>query len=157
MQSHGNLILRLYGQARGQAADFLGEDYLGSDRWVQTMGIPNRANAWYESQNPIFGNYLDAFVGGINAYAKEHPEALTEELKVALPLKPADVLAQAQRVINFTFIVDPDRVENLAENPTPKGSNAWGSLLPILKAAMPCYWQILTFLGRIYFYGTKHN
>ena len=125
MQSHGNLILRLYGQARGQAAEFWGEDYLESDRWVQTMGIPNRAQAWYESQNPIFRNYLDAFVGGMNAYAKEHPEALTKELKVALPLKPVDVLAHAQRVINFTFVVDPDRVEDLAENDTPKGSNGW--------------------------------
>jgi acyl-homoserine-lactone acylase len=89
------------------------------------MEIPNRANAWYESQNPIFRNYLDAFVGGINAYAKEHPEALTEELKVALPLKPADVLAHAQRVINFTFVVEPERLEDIAENDTPKGSNAW--------------------------------
>ncbi|MEG4120111.1 acylase [Microcoleus sp. N9_B4] len=125
MQSHGDLILRLYGQARGQAAEFWGEDYLESDRWVQTMGIPNRANAWYEAQNPIFRNYLDAFVGGMNAYAKEHPEALTEELKIALPLKPADVLAHEQRVINFTFIVEPDRVENIAGNDTPKGSNGW--------------------------------
>ena len=125
MQSHGNLILRLYGQARGQAAEFWGEDYLESDRWVQTMGIPNRAKAWYESQNPIFRNYLDAFVGGMNAYAKEHPEALTEELKVALPLKPVDVLAHAQRVINFTFVVDPERLEDIAENDTPKGSNGW--------------------------------
>ena len=33
MQSHGNLILRLYGQARGQAAEFWGEDYLESDRF----------------------------------------------------------------------------------------------------------------------------
>jgi acyl-homoserine-lactone acylase len=125
MQSHGNLILRLYGQARGQAAEYWGEDYLESDRWVQTMGIPNRAKAWYESQTPIFRNYIDAFVGGMNAYAKQHPEALTQELKVALPLKPADVLAHAQRVINFTFVVNPARVEALAENDTPKGSNAW--------------------------------
>ena len=125
MQSHGNLILRLYGQARGQAAEFWGEDYLESDRWVQTMGIPNRAKAWYESQNPIFRNYIDAFVGGMNAYAKEHPEALTQELKVALPLKPADVLAHAQRVINFTFVVDPEDLEDIAENDPPKGSNGW--------------------------------
>ncbi|MBD0308353.1 MAG: acylase [Microcoleus sp. T1-bin1] len=125
MQSHGNLILRLYGQARGQAAEFWGEDYLESDRWVQTMGIPNRAKAWYESQNPIFRNYIDAFVGGMNAYAKEHPEALTQELKVALPLKPVDVLAHAQRVINFTFVVDPEDLEDIAENDTPKGSNGW--------------------------------
>jgi len=125
MQSHGNLILRLYGQARGQAAEFWGEDYLASDRWVQTMGIPDRAPASYEAQNPNFRNYIDAFVSGMNAYAKEHPEALTEELKVALPLKPTDVLAHEQRVINFTFIVDPERVEKLTENNTPKGSNGW--------------------------------
>ena len=121
------------------------------------MGIPNRAQAWYESQNPIFRNYLDAFVGGMNAYAKKHPEALTKELKVALPLKPVDVLAHAQRVINFTFIVEPDSVENLAENDTPKALMVGRSLLPVLKAAMPCYWQILTFLGRIYIYRRKRN
>ena len=125
MQSHGNLILRLYGQARGQAAEFWGEDYLESDRWVQTMGIPDRAQASYEAQNPNFRNYIDAFVAGMNAYAKERPDALSRELKVALPLKPTDVLAHEQRVINFTFIVDREHVENLAENPTPKGSNGW--------------------------------
>jgi len=47
MQSHGNLILRLYGHDRGQAAEFWGEDYLEWDRWVHTMGIPNRAQGWY--------------------------------------------------------------------------------------------------------------
>ncbi|MEG5036419.1 hypothetical protein [Microcoleus sp. AT3-D2] len=75
----------------------------------------------------------------MNAYAKEHPEALTEELKVALPLKPADVLAHAQRVINFTFVVDPERLEDIAENDTPKALMVGRSLLPVLKAAMPCY------------------
>jgi acyl-homoserine-lactone acylase len=128
MQSHANLILRLYGQARGQAAEYWGEDYLESDRWVQTMGIPNRSQAWYQSQTPIFRNYIDAFVDGMNAYIKEHPEAISEELKVVLPLKPADVLAHQQRVINFTFIVEPETVAKLAknaENNTPKGSNGW--------------------------------
>ena len=28
MHSHGNLILRLYGQARGKASEYWGEDYL---------------------------------------------------------------------------------------------------------------------------------
>ncbi len=51
--------------------------------------------------------------------------AIATELKVALPLKPTDVLAHEQRVINFTFVVDRERVENLAENPTPKDSNGW--------------------------------
>jgi acyl-homoserine lactone acylase PvdQ len=37
------IILRLYGQARGRAAQYWGEKYLESDRWVQTMGVPERA------------------------------------------------------------------------------------------------------------------
>lgn len=42
MHSHGNLLLRLYGQARGRAAEYWGKDYLESDRWVRTMGVPKR-------------------------------------------------------------------------------------------------------------------
>jgi len=37
MQSHGNLLLRLYGQARFKAAQYWGEEYLDSDK----MGINN--------------------------------------------------------------------------------------------------------------------
>jgi acyl-homoserine-lactone acylase len=72
MQSHGNLILRLYGQARGRAAEYWGEKYLESDRWVRTMGIPTRAGSWYDAQSPTFRSYLDAFAAGINSYAEEH-------------------------------------------------------------------------------------
>ena len=50
-KSHGNLILRLYGQARGRGAEYWGEHYLARDRWVRMMGIPNRARDWYEAQD----------------------------------------------------------------------------------------------------------
>jgi acyl-homoserine-lactone acylase len=73
MQSHGNLILRLYGQARGRAAEYWSEDYLESDRWVQTMGVPDRARQWYQMQSPTFRSYLDAFADGINAMSKNMP------------------------------------------------------------------------------------
>ena len=62
MQSHGNLILRLYGRARGRAAEYWGAEELESDRWVRTMGIPERARRWYQAQNPAFRANLDAFV-----------------------------------------------------------------------------------------------
>jgi len=76
MQSHGNLLLRLYGQARGRAAQYWGEEYLESDRWVQIMGVPERASSWYEAQSPAFRSNLDAFAAGINAYAKAHPDLI---------------------------------------------------------------------------------
>src|SRR5687767_15590559 len=47
MESHGNLLLKLYGQARGNAAEYWGEKHLAEDRYVRTMGIPARSAAWY--------------------------------------------------------------------------------------------------------------
>ena len=46
MRNHGNLMLRLFGQARGQAAEYFGESYLVSDQWVHTHNIPQRAAEW---------------------------------------------------------------------------------------------------------------
>ncbi|MBG1270236.1 acylase [Nostoc sp. WHI] len=125
MQSHGNLLLRLYGQARGRAAEYWGEDYLESDEWVLTMGVPKRANTWYKAQNSAFRNYLNAFASGINAYAKEHPDLIDDEVKVVLPVTPQDVLSHLQRVLLFTFVVDPGRVADITHAKSAPGSNGW--------------------------------
>ncbi len=125
MQSHGNLILQLYAQARGRAAEYFGEKYLDSDKYVRTMGIPSRARQWYEAQNPTMRGYLDAFAAGINAYAKENPTQINDEVKQVLPVDGVDVLAHVQRVIHFNFVIDPQSVANLASRPSPAGSNGW--------------------------------
>lgn len=125
MQSHGDLILRLYGQARGQAAEYWGEQYLDSDKYVRTMGIPQRASEWYKQQSPAMRQYLDAFASGINRYAQEHPDRINEQVKPVLPVSGVDVLAHVQRVIHFTFVVDPASVANLSPGERSAGSNAW--------------------------------
>ncbi|WP_414530643.1 acylase [Nodularia chucula] len=125
MQSHGNLILRLYGQARGQAAEYWGEDYLESDRWVQTMGVPQRAASWYKLQSPAFRNYLDAFAAEINAYAQEHGDLIDDEVEVVLPVKAEDVLAHLHRVLHFTFVVNPGSVAGISQAESKAGSNGW--------------------------------
>ncbi|WP_333187032.1 acylase [Microcoleus sp. B3-D7] len=117
MQTHGNLILRLYGQARGRAAEYWGEKYLESDQWVRTMGIPIRARSWYDAQNPTFRSYLDAFAAGINSYAAEHSDAIDNEVKAVLPIDGVDLLAHTQRVLNFTFVVNPQEVKDVISNP----------------------------------------
>ncbi|HEY9849853.1 MAG TPA: acylase [Leptolyngbyaceae cyanobacterium] len=152
MQSHGNLILRLYGQARGRAAEYWGEKYLESDRWVRSMGVPERARVWYDSQNPHFREYLDAFAAGINAFASEHPDLINDEVKVVLPIEGVDLLAHVQRVLNFTFVVNKEYVAYLAKSlnnnseegkntsfhsPLPTrtfGSNAW-AIAPVRSAS----------------------
>jgi acyl-homoserine-lactone acylase len=125
MQSHGNLLLRLYGQARGRAAQYWGEDYIDSDRWVLTMGVPERASVWYEAQDASFRSYLDAFAEGINTYVKENPNAIDDEVEVVLPVKGEDILAHLQRVLNFTFIVSPEQVAGVSSSESKAGSNGW--------------------------------
>ncbi|KST66005.1 acylase [Mastigocoleus testarum] len=125
MQSHGNLLLRLYGQARGRAAEYWGEEYIDSDRWVLTMGVPERARSWYEAQNSSFRSYLDAFAEGINTYAKENPDAIDDEVEVVLPVKGEDILSHLQRVLNFSFVVSPQRVAGISTPESKAGSNGW--------------------------------
>ncbi|MBD1924284.1 penicillin acylase family protein [Microcoleus sp. FACHB-831] len=125
MHSHGDLILRLYGQSRGRAAEYWGKEYLESDRWVRTMGVPERAKEWYQAQNEEFRANLNAFAEGINTYAKEHPELIDDAVEAVLPVTGIDILAHCQRVLNFTFVVDPDTVAGIANADKSKGSNGW--------------------------------
>lgn len=125
MRNHGNLVLRLYAQARARAAELWGARYLTSDRWVATMGIPERAAVWLGAQSPEFRGYLDAFAAGLNDYARVHGNRLGNEALAVLPVTAADVLAHAQRVVNFSFVVDPDTVLNGVRTGRRFGSNAW--------------------------------
>lgn len=125
MHSHGDLILRLYGQARGRASEYWGDSFFESDKWVRTMGVPGRAQSWYEAQSPSFRKDLDAFAAGLNAYASEHPDRISNDVKMVLPVTAVDVIAHAQRVIHFTFVVNPGVVSGAARQWPSNGSNAW--------------------------------
>lgn len=126
MRSHGDLILRLYGHARGRASEYWGAQHLASDRWVRINGIPERAREWWNWQDPFMRAYVESFVEGLNAYAWAHPDALTDSLKAVLPIAPADVLAHIQRVVHFTFVANPDLVARSSRAWQARaGSNAW--------------------------------
>jgi acyl-homoserine-lactone acylase len=132
-KSHGNLILRLYGESRGRAAEYWGQNNINSDRWVRTMGIPARAQTWYTAQTPEFRGYLDAFATGINAYAQKHPELIDDNVEGVLPVRGVDVLAHLQHILHFTFMVNAKQVSSLTEDQASAsslsrstlGSNAW--------------------------------
>jgi acyl-homoserine-lactone acylase len=126
MHSHGDLLLRLYGQSRGRAAEYWGERFVESDRWTRINGIPERAEQWLTALSPHMRAYLDAFIAGANAYAEENPAAIGAEWRRVLPLRPADVLAHQQRVLNFTFMANPGMAAGTARQwATQPGSNAW--------------------------------
>ena len=124
-RAHGNLLLRLYGEARARAAEYWGEEHLESDRWLRTMGIPERAGNWYQRQTPAFRSYLDAFAQGINDYASENTAEIDPNRLVVLPVHATDILAHLQRMIHFTFVSKEKSVAAAAERWNPAGSNAW--------------------------------
>lgn len=123
MQSHGDLILKLYGEARGRAAEYWGPDELESDRYVRTMGIPARAQTWLDAQTPAFRADLEAFAAGMNQYAEEHGDQLAAERKVVLPVSAADVMAHTQLVTHFTFVYGQERLIRAFQG--RPGSNMW--------------------------------
>jgi acyl-homoserine-lactone acylase len=125
MKAHANLLLRLYGESRGRAAEYWGPDQLESDRWVRAMGVPARARLWYAQQKPEFREHLDAFAEGINAYAREHADQIAAEVKPVLPVEPADVMAHFQRIIHFEFIASRGFVVAAARRQPAGASNAW--------------------------------
>jgi acyl-homoserine-lactone acylase len=124
MESHGDLMLRLYGQARGRGAEYWGHDYLETDKYVRTMGVPARARAWAAQQTPAFRPLLDAFVAGVNDYARQHADRLHRDVQVVLPIDASDVLAHVQRVLNFTFVSNPQLIQGQADR-WNRGSNTW--------------------------------
>ena len=133
-QSHGDLLLHLYGESRGRAAEYFGPSYLASDEWVWTNGIPARSTLWLRQQTPEFRSYLAAFAKGINDYAAKHPEALSEEAKRVLPVSELDPIEHTQRIVHFTYLGSQRLAgpsprggtrASLLEMPESIGSNGW--------------------------------
>src|SRR5258707_12622929 len=103
MHNHANLLLRLYGIGRGQAAEYWGSDYLASDQEICLFNVAALAKTQYKAQDPVFKPYLDAFVAGVNAYASLHPEAIGDEFKKVLPVKAEEVLEHGIRLLVLEF------------------------------------------------------
>ncbi|MBM4186389.1 MAG: acylase [Gemmatimonadetes bacterium] len=124
--SHGNLVLKLYGEARGRAAEYWGAANLPSDRFVRTMGIPARAASWYQGLTPAMRANLDAFAAGFNAYAAGHSDQIVDSVEVVLPVTPQDVLAHGQKIVNFLFMLfGQAELPETMRNDVRPGSNVW--------------------------------
>ena len=87
MEAHSELLIRLYVQSRGRAAEFYGEEYLDSDKWVRVNGIPERGRQWAAEQAKEFAPLLAAFVDGLNAWGDEHRDSLSPAAKAAFPFR----------------------------------------------------------------------
>ena len=122
MNCHADLILKLYAQARGRAAEYFGKDYLESDKQILLFDLPGLARNSYLQQDKEYKSYLDAFVKGMNDYAKAHPDAIGENYRQVLPVTGDDIISHTIRVINLEFLASEDiyTVKRLTE----PGSNS---------------------------------
>jgi acyl-homoserine-lactone acylase len=128
-RSHGDLIARLYAEARGRAAEYYGASELENDRWMVVNDVPARARRWLAAQEPVFREQLEAFAAGMNAYQRAHPEAFDEGARRVFPVSALDVLAHAQRLFEFVYAAPAEIVHRLPVDAPPlrepAGSNGW--------------------------------
>lgn len=127
MEAHAELLIRLYAQARGRGAEFYGERYLDSDKWVRTNGLYDTARQWAKGQSPDFAPLIESFATGLNQWADEHKAELSPEARAVLPLTPVDVYAHGLRVIHYDWVVSPRRLEGRLQRweDDVHGSNEW--------------------------------
>lgn len=123
MHAHANLILELYGSARGKAAEYWGEEKLQDDILIHTLEIPKIAESWKEKQDPEMKKLLEAFVKGMNDYAEENPNQIKEENEIVLPLS-VDDLNQHQLYVVLTRFIGGNELGR-AQNWSDMGSNAY--------------------------------
>lgn len=98
MQSHRDLLLRLYAEGRGRSAEFWGPDALVTDQTIHRLDIPALGEAWYAAQSPRFRGKVDAFAAGINAYAVQYPGQVAP-LQALFPITGADVFRHWARLV----------------------------------------------------------
>ncbi len=132
VRSHANIVLHLYGEARGRAAEYWGAEYADQDRWMISNDVYPRARIWYDQQTPQFKQDLDAFARGMTEAARTHSEGIDPSLLQVLPITGVDVVAHAERLMNYIYIANEKNVLGDAPPPDTKGrdgSNAW-ALMP---------------------------
>ncbi len=124
MHNHADLVLQLYGRARGEAAAYWGADFVQSDVLIHTLGVPATAQLFYDNQEPEFRVLVDAMVAGMNAYAAANPDAIDPAMQRALPVRNTDPIALAYYDLTILFVGGSGIGQAGAWSAAEMGSNA---------------------------------
>lgn len=123
MKAHAHMILRLYSESRGRAAEYWGKSKLTNDRLVRSLNIPQRAKDWLQAQNTPQKERIKAFVAGMNAYAQQNLVKIDQKYHQVLPIQPEDPLAFLQT--SYYLKVAAFALQPQAAQWKNAGSNAW--------------------------------
>ena len=121
MKNHGDLILKLYGEARGTSAEMWGEGF-EVNKALHHLGLYGQLQPAYDNLAPKYQEMLQSFAAGINAYADKHGQELDAKYRKVLPVTPNDIIAHSFRVVNYEFLI---RSTFLSNQKIEGGSNSW--------------------------------
>ena len=121
MKNHGDLILKLYGEARGTSAEMWGEGF-EVNKALHHLGLYGQLQPAYDYLAPKYQEMLQSFAAGINAYADKHGQELDAKYRKVLPVTPNDIIAHSFRVVNYEFLI---RSTFLSNQKIEGGSNSW--------------------------------
>ncbi len=124
-QNDGDLILKLYGQARGRAAEYWGDEFLDSDKMARLVNLYQQGVDGYAELPDDFKTYMDAFTAGINDYVAQNPDKIEDKWKAVLPVTPQDIIAHGIRVLRYTFVANAAFGIANGWSQGQYGSNAW--------------------------------
>jgi acyl-homoserine-lactone acylase len=127
MEAHADVMLRLYGLASGRAAEHWGPAYRIADRRALLFEFDRQAERGLAATSPEVRALVGAFVEGINAYARAHPERIADSLRVVLPVTFTDVYQLlASSLSQFSNALPAAQRWAAPRPPDPAmGSNAW--------------------------------
>ncbi len=121
MKNHGDLVLKLYGEARGVSAELWGEGF-EINKALNQLGIYDQLEPAYNQLDKKYQQMLTSFAEGINSYAEKHAPELDEKYIKVLPVTVEDIIAHQFRVINYEFLI---RQQFLTGERIEGGSNSW--------------------------------
>jgi len=122
MHNHANLIIELYGSARGKGAEYWGESKLQNDILIHTLGFSELADEWEKIQDSETNIIITSFIKGMNAYSEAFPESIDDKYKAVLPLTVKDLNMHIMYVVFTRFIAGGDL--GRAQRWPDMGSNA---------------------------------
>jgi acyl-homoserine-lactone acylase len=118
--AHGDLLLRVIGEARGRSAEYWGTEGLARDRWYWTYGVPQTGARLYEQADGRIRRLVDAFADGINGYASDHRDRIDEASAMVLPVNGEDIY-RMMAVLDASF----SPAHQAGQQWGQRGSNAW--------------------------------
>ncbi|MBV1908225.1 MAG: penicillin acylase family protein [Kangiellaceae bacterium] len=141
-KQHGNLVLKLYGEARGKAAEYRGEKLAAQDRLFRTVGVPFIGQRNYNNSDEFTHQSYQAFVNGFNDYVSKHKTQFKAENLAVYPAMPADITAHFYRILYVVFagrreisakwpaqraslVASNEQVDSPSEHGAQLGSNTW--------------------------------